>query len=61
MKPITFFCLSHVLRVSMKDRLKVTFDTKQVTTTNILRGNSIYPIVLVYQGLLYTFTYIYKV
>jgi hypothetical protein len=45
------------VRVTMKDRLKVTFDTKQVTTTNILIGNCIEPIVLIYQGLLYTFIY----
>jgi hypothetical protein len=40
-------------RVTMKDSLKVTFHTKQITT-NILIGEYIEPIVLVYQGLLYT-------
>jgi hypothetical protein len=53
-----FFFVSPTLCVTMKDRLKVTFDTMQVTTPNILIGDSRYPIVVVYQGLLYTFSYI---
>jgi hypothetical protein len=50
-----FLLLFYVVRVTIKDNLKVTFDTKQMTTiTNILISKSIYSIVLVYQGLLYT-------
>ncbi len=49
-----FFSFSRIFRrVTIKDNSKVTFHTKQITT-NILIGEYIEPIVLVYQGLLYT-------
>ncbi len=51
MKQIAIFFVVYVVRAAMKDRVKVTFDTKQVTSTNILKGTHIYPIVLAYQGL----------
>jgi len=58
-----FFSISLSLCVTIKDSLKVTFHTKQVAT-NILIGEHTEPIVLVYQGLLYTLyigVYIYIV